>query len=112
MPDEICSYCHQYYPAPVSIHHTTEECDNNRGVGYGDISLEKQALVSELAAIDAQATADAQRQDVVCPFCEEEDFDLIGLKGHLLNGHCADFERTARLPAHFQDGPRLDGDSK
>ena len=62
------------------------------------MSLEKEALVSELAAIDAQATADATRQDIVCPFCEEEDFDLIGLKSHLLKGHCDDFEKTERLP--------------
>jgi hypothetical protein len=24
----------------------------------------------------------------VCPFCGEEGFDLIGLKGHLENGSC------------------------
>jgi hypothetical protein len=26
--------------------------------------------------------------DVVCPFCGEGDFDLIGLKIHLWSGHC------------------------
>ena len=27
----------------------------------------------------------------VCPFCKEDDFDLIGLKGHFLNGYCKEF---------------------
>lgn len=25
---------------------------------------------------------------VTCPFCKESDFDLIGLKYHLQQGHC------------------------
>lgn len=25
---------------------------------------------------------------ITCPFCSEDDFDLIGLKIHLINGHC------------------------
>ena len=32
------------------------------------------------------------RQDVVCPFCGEGDFDLIGLKIHLKMGHCDAYE--------------------
>lgn len=27
---EQCSYCRQYYPKPVSLHHTTEECSKNQ----------------------------------------------------------------------------------
>lgn len=30
-------------------------------------------------------------EDVVCPFCEEDGFDLIGLKLHFLNGWCEAF---------------------
>jgi len=26
-----------------------------------------------------------------CPFCKETDFDTVGLKHHLLSGHCEDF---------------------
>ena len=32
-----------------------------------------------------------------CPFCGEDDFDAIGLKAHLLRGHCEAFESVARL---------------
>jgi hypothetical protein len=30
---------------------------------------------------------------IACPFCGETDFDLIGLKSHLLN-HCEEFDQT------------------
>jgi len=29
--------------------------------------------------------------EIVCPFCSEGDFDLIGLKMHLLAGWCEPF---------------------
>ena len=32
--------------------------------------------------------------DVVCPFCGECDFDLIGLKLHLKAGHCEVWNAT------------------
>lgn len=35
-------------------------------------------------------------QEVSCPWCHEADFDLIGLKGHLLNGHCEAFDCCER----------------
>ena len=31
------------------------------------------------------------KTDLECPFCHENDFDLIGLKGHLVYD-CKDFE--------------------
>jgi len=37
---------------------------------------------------------------VVCPFCGEEDFDLIGLKSHLLND-CENFINTKFLKRVF-----------
>lgn len=30
---------------------------------------------------------------ITCPFCGERDFDLVGLKGHLLSS-CEKFEET------------------
>lgn len=33
-------------------------------------------------------------QLVKCPFCLEDDFDLIGLKNHFLKGHCDKFNET------------------
>ena len=31
---------------------------------------------------------------VVCPFCKDRDFDMIGLKGHLEYGDCEVFEKV------------------
>jgi len=31
---------------------------------------------------------------VTCPFCGEDDFDLIGLKYHLISGYCEIYEST------------------
>ena len=33
---------------------------------------------------EVEAVARAQRQDIVCPFCDEGGFDRIGLKMHLV----------------------------
>lgn len=32
-----------------------------------------------------------------CPFCDEQGFDLIGLKSHLQNGDCEKLENLERL---------------
>ena len=34
-------------------------------------------------------------EDVICPFCSEPGFDLLGLKLHLTNGHCVIFENLS-----------------
>jgi hypothetical protein len=31
---------------------------------------------------------------IECPFCGDKDFDLVGLKGHLLNGDCEEYIHT------------------
>lgn len=31
---------------------------------------------------------------IECPFCGQKDFDLVGLKGHLLNGACEEYNHT------------------
>jgi hypothetical protein len=33
--------------------------------------------------------------DVICPFCGEGDFDLVGLKMHLLRGWCDKLNETS-----------------
>lgn len=33
-----------------------------------------------------------------CPFCWEDDFDAVGLKWHLLQGHCKEFNQTGDPP--------------
>ncbi len=42
--------------------------------------------------------------DIVCPFCGEKDFDLIGLKRHLTVGECEAFIKVADY-----DGPNVSG---
>ncbi len=39
-------------------------------------------------------------QNITCPFCLDIDFDLIGLKLHLLNGHCDKFNETPIKDKH------------
>ena len=36
--------------------------------------------------------------EVRCPFCGEEDFDLIGLKTHLDNGDCDAYNEITPRP--------------
>lgn len=38
---------------------------------------------------------------VICPFCGETDFDLIGLKTHLNNGDCDVYNNTEELKRLF-----------
>lgn len=41
---------------------------------------------------------------MICPFCEEDDFDDMGLKNHLVSGHCATFNDIPRLrPSTVRD---------
>jgi len=39
-----------------------------------------------------------EAENVVCPFCGEADFDLVGLKSHLLKD-CEMFENIEELPS-------------
>ncbi len=34
---------------------------------------------------------------ITCPFCDETDFDLVGLKSHLVNGDCEAFNKIEGL---------------
>ena len=34
---------------------------------------------------------------VSCPFCGEQDFDLIGLKYHLQQGHCTNYNEMSTM---------------
>lgn len=45
---------------------------------------------------------------IICPFCGEEDFDLIGLKIHLIVGWCDPFKDC---PTSFKTGGLGSGDS-
>lgn len=36
-------------------------------------------------------------EDVACPFCKHQGFDLIGLKNHYQTGGCDTFENTMSI---------------
>jgi hypothetical protein len=35
--------------------------------------------------------------DIICPFCKEKDFDLIGLKYHFEMGYCTVYNDTLTI---------------
>lgn len=38
-----------------------------------------------------------ESQEIVCPFCGEKDFDLVGLKYHFERGYCDVYEEIEEL---------------
>jgi hypothetical protein len=38
---------------------------------------------------------------LACPYCGEPDYDLVGLKSHLLKGECEPFEAIALIRSPF-----------
>lgn len=48
--------------------------------------------------LDSSSDEQGQTKSLIlCPFCGETDFDLIGLKKHLLAGWCEVFNATEDL---------------
>lgn len=45
-------------------------------------------------------------KDIKCPFCQDEGFDLIGLKDHLQMGHCDVFEETLTVQQEKENNAR------
>ena len=62
-------------------------------------------LKRKLAAVEHSAKKDG----IVCPFCGEDDFDLIGLKAHLMAG-CEEFDNTL-TPYEERIAGELEGES-
>ncbi len=58
-----------------------------------DLACRIQVAKAQLAKVKQH---DEQSQDIVCPFCGEEDFDKIGLKWHLQT-HCGIYQETEAL---------------
>ena len=51
---------------------------------------EKEAIQFALQIIKVK------KENVVCPFCSEDDFDLVGLKYHLAR-YCEEFNKTDNI---------------
>jgi ribosomal protein L37AE/L43A len=62
------------------------------GDDYFDNHEEFKADFDSVIA-DSIAEREAEKQDIVCPFCGDDDFDKIGLKIHLLN-YCEAYQNT------------------
>ena len=56
---------------------------------------------AENARVDVLTAHNPPREDIVCPFCEKGEFDLIGLKGHLQRGYCSIFEKIQEAQSSF-----------
>ena len=39
---------------------------------------------------------------LACPYCGEPDYDLAGLKSHLMKGECEPFEAIALIRSPFE----------
>ena len=48
---------------------------------------------SRMAAIEGRPELEPEDDLIECPFCGEDDFDLIGLKNHLQR-YCYKFDKT------------------
>jgi hypothetical protein len=46
-------------------------------------------------------------ETVTCPFCGDDNFDLIGLKAHFLRGWCEPFNETIRPEEERFDRPKF-----
>lgn len=44
---------------------------------------------------------------IKCPFCGDDDFDLIGLKAHFMRGWCEPFNETIRPEEERFDVPKF-----
>jgi hypothetical protein len=65
----------------MKIIKTTEEMDNE--TNYNVIKKEKDPITVST--------------DISCPFCQEESFDLAGLKSHLERGDCESYNNIKIL---------------
>lgn len=63
---------------------------DKRGGGYS----QKEALKEAIKCMKET------KQDIKCSFCNEDDFDLIGLKSHLIQD-CEIFENTKIVKKMF-----------
>lgn len=63
--------------------------DNCYTKGVGHTIFQRQKALNEIISY-------LKKQDIVCPFCGDDDFDKIGLKYHLRT-YCKVYQDTEEL---------------
>jgi hypothetical protein len=43
------------------------------------------------------SSSEAPSEELTCPFCNETEFDALGLKVHFIKGHCEPYEATGTM---------------
>jgi hypothetical protein len=76
-PVEVHFKCGSYHTPMVEIFHQSDRC-----------------RITELEKENERLRG---KTETTCPFCKEPDFDLIGLKCHLLSGHCDNYNQTPAI---------------
>jgi len=61
------------------------------------IVTDSNAAYLEVADNFIALIRDAGSRGIICPFCKEGDFDLIGLKYHYQMGHCEKYNETGEV---------------
>ena len=57
--------------------------------------------IYRIAQEQIEGKKEENSEDIICPFCHIENFDLIGLKSHLLRGDCEIFNETDLITRKF-----------
>lgn len=88
----------------IDLHFTSELVPRNIRDSWGATSLTQrlqmgQAIVELLHSLGYRKLPKDKPplSGIVCPFCGQEDFDLLGLKYHLSN-YCNVYQNTEDLP--------------
>lgn len=66
-----------------------------------DVEYAKVGNVPEAGASAERISSVVRSADTVCPFCGESGFDLIGLKSHISNGDCEQYNNTENIQRVF-----------
>ena len=73
-----------------------------RDIGYGVVEVSKYETSKNKGRIFGglkmkDKLEEEEKLYIKCPFCKDQDFDLMGLKYHLLEGYCEVFSHTEEI---------------
>ena len=79
-------------------------CNYDRGK-YKDwdecIEFIEDAFKATSTSTGSTTNSTAIDELIMCPYCKKDDFDLIGLKSHLMHGDCEKWNETIDLNRRF-----------